>query len=101
MSGTLICQRNRIDMRNNNEKIKESNNENENQQTEKKENIDILARARFSFAATQEIPESNNESDEHFHKDADLHHKEYLDNILKEISTLKKNKLKEKSSGFF
>ncbi len=86
-------------MRNNNEKIKESNNE--KQQAEKKEDIDILARARFSFAATQEIPESTNESDENFQKDADLHHKEYLDNILREISTLKKNKLKEKSSGFF
>lgn len=86
-------------MRNSGEKIKESNNE--KQQSEKKENIDILARARFSFAATQELPESPNESDEYSQQESDLHHKEYLDDVLKEMSNLKKKKLKQKSNGVF
>lgn len=84
-------------MRNNREKIKESINE--KQQSEKKENMDILARARFSFAATHELPESPNESDEYSQQDSDSHHKEYLDNVLKEMSSLKERKLKQKSNS--
>ncbi len=67
-------------------------------QTEKKENMDILDRARVSFAATHEIPDSTNESNEYSQQDNDneLNQKEYLESILKDVSTLKKQ-IKRKS----
>jgi hypothetical protein len=53
--------------------------------------IDILARARFSFAATQDIEESHSDNEE-LQDLIDSDRKAYVDDVLRDLAALRKIK---------